>query len=249
MPSLPSNQDAEAGRRAWFATTHWSVVRTAADNATSNGQEALETLCRTYWSPLYYHVRRLGYGPEEAQDLTQAFFARFLEKNTVRLANRELGRFRTFLLTSLNHFLAHEWERAHAAKRGGAHPHLPWDQSCAESQYLLEPVSELSPEKLFDQRWALTLFQQALTRLRAEYETGGKAAQFDALKGFLTDAAEDGYAGVASRLGTSAGSVAVGVHRLRRRYGELVREEVAHTVASRVEIQEELRYLIELASA
>jgi RNA polymerase sigma-70 factor (ECF subfamily) len=155
---MPSTGDAGrkgSTRAQWFESTHWSVVLAACEDATPEGQKALERLCRTYWYPLYSYVRRRGHSPEDAQDLTQKFFQKFLEKKSVRFFNREEGKFRTFLLTSLNHFLAHEWERAHAAKRGGGHVHLPWDQSSAESQYAVEPASELAPEKIYDRRWGL----------------------------------------------------------------------------------------------
>ncbi|HXJ58558.1 MAG TPA: sigma-70 family RNA polymerase sigma factor [Verrucomicrobiae bacterium] len=247
---VPSEGQQSAGgspAKQWFTTTHWSVVLAAKQSSSPDGAAALELLCRTYWYPLYAYVRRQGYSPEDAQDLTQAFFEQFLEKGSVQLADRGRGKFRSFLLTSLKHFLTHEWEKARTLKRGGGHVHLSWDQTSAESQYQLEPVSELKPEKIFDQRWALALFQQALARLRQEYAATGKAPQFEELKAFLTDAAEDGgYAEVAARLDMPPRSVAVAVHRMRQRYGELVREEIAHTVASRGEIQEELRYLIEL---
>jgi RNA polymerase sigma-70 factor (ECF subfamily) len=161
--------------------------------------------------------------------------------------SRERGKFRSFLLTSLEHFLDHEWERVHAAKRGGGQVHLSWDQTSAESKYQLEPVSELTPEKVFDQRWAMALFQHALARLQQEYVASGKAQQFEALKSFLTDVADDGgYAGVAAKLNMTHPAVAVAVHRLRKRYGELVREEVAHTIAHPADLQDELRYLMGL---
>jgi RNA polymerase sigma-70 factor (ECF subfamily) len=230
-----------------FATTHWSVVITAGHQSSPNAREALEKLCRTYWFPLYAYVRRQGKSPEDAQDLTQAFFAWFLERSFLQQADRGRGRFRSFLLASLNHFLAHERERALALKRGGKQVHVAWDLMTAENCYHQEPASELAPEKIFDQRWALALFQQALGRLRLEYATAGKRELFEQLKIFLTNVADvGGYESVAARLGMAPGSIAVAVHRLRQRYGELVKEEIAHTVASPTEVQDELRYLIEL---
>jgi RNA polymerase sigma-70 factor (ECF subfamily) len=230
-----------------FATTHWSVVISAGHQSSPNAEEALEKLCRTYWYPLYAYVRRQGKSPEDAQDLTQAFFAWFLERSFLRQADRGRGRFRSFLMTSLNHFLAHERERAQALKRGGRQVHIPWDLAAAENRYHLEPSSDASPDKNFDQRWALALFHQALGRLRLEYANAGKHEMFEQLKTFLTNLAGDGgYEGVAARLGMAPGSIAVAVHRLRQRYGELVKEEIAHTVASPTEVQDELRYLIEL---
>jgi RNA polymerase sigma-70 factor (ECF subfamily) len=199
------------------------------------------------WYPLYAYVRRQGRSAEDAQDLTQAFFAKLLEKKSLRHAQKERGRFRTFLLTSLKNFLSQEWGRAKAAKRGGGIIHLSWDQTSAEERYQLEPVSDLTPDKVFEQRYALTLFQQALTRLRDESVAAGNSDRFEQLKGFLTDEPAPGaYKAAAERLGMSPESVAVSVHRLRQRYGELVREGIAQTVATPAEVQEELRYLITL---
>ncbi len=246
------NRLAAATGGPWFATTHWSLVLRAGDSAAPDGSDALERLCRTYWYPLYCYVRWRGHTAEDAQDLTQAFFAQFLRKKALRLADPERGKFRTFLLTSLNNFLIHERERANTVKRGAGQSHVPWDQSQAETQYRLEPalpVAWEAPENSFDRQWALALFQQALGRLRQEHATTGKLIQFEELKGFLTSTADEGgYADVAARLQMTARSVAVLVHRLRQRYGELAREEVAHTVASRAEIKNELRYLIELVA-
>jgi RNA polymerase sigma factor (sigma-70 family) len=232
---------------ARFATTHWSVVLAAGHDSSPNAEAALETLCRVYWFPLYTYVRRKGHSPEDAQDLTQAFFERLLQQHTLSRARRERGRFRSFLLTSLQNFLGHEWEKARAEKRGGGCRPLPWDQVSAESSYQLEAVSELPPDRAFEQRWALALFQQALNRLHEEFVLAGKGEVFEQLKCFLTqETGENGYAGVAERLGMTPSTVPVAVHRLRKRYGELVREEIAHTVSSSAEIEEEMRYLIAL---
>jgi len=158
--ALPdSNVGCSPPRGQWFATTHWSVVLAAGEGNSAQATDALEKLCRTYWLPLYAYVRRKGSGPEDAQDLTQEFFARLLEKNVLSQARRERGRFRSFLLTSLQNFLVHEWERARAKKRGGGNRPLPWDQQSAESRYQLEAASDLTPDKAFERRWALTLFQ------------------------------------------------------------------------------------------
>jgi len=247
MPSPGDQESQTPPKEKWFATTHWSVVLTAGHDSAPGAQEALEKLCRTYWYPLYAHVRRLGHSPEDAQDLTQAFFAKLLEKKSLRHAQKERGRFRTFLLTSLKNFVSHEWERAQTAKRGGGSTHLSWDQTSAEERYRLEPASDLTPDKVFEQRWAMTLFQEALARLREESVAAGKSDRFEQLKGFLTEEpAEGAYKAVAGRLGMSSDSVAVSVHRLRQRYGELVREAIAQTVATAAEMQEELRYLIGL---
>jgi len=233
----------------WFTTTHWSVVLTAGDDSSPKAQEALEQLCRTYWYPLYAYVRRKGYGPEDAQDLTQEFFARFLEKNCLSRADRTRGRFRSFLLTSLQNFLVKEWQRARAEKRGGGQTFIRWDEQAPESRYQLEAASDLTPDKIFEQRWASALFQQALGRLRQEFTAARKAEQFDQLKGFLSgESGEGAYAGVAEKAGMTSGAVAVAVHRLRQRYGQLVREEIANTVTNPAEIEEEMRYLIALMS-
>jgi RNA polymerase sigma-70 factor (ECF subfamily) len=247
-PSLP-NEVAGVPARQWFATTHWSVVLNAADSSAPGAQEALEQLCRTYWYPLYAHVRRQGHSQEDAQDLTQEFFFRFLNKAHLGRADRDRGLFRSFLLTSLKNFLRHEWEKARAEKRGGGRTFLAWEEEGAEGRYQRELTSQLAPDQLFEQRWAMTLLQNALARLQKEYAAAGKSAQFEELKPFLsTEPGEGAYAAVASRLGISTGAVAVAVHRLRQRYGELVREEVAHTVSSPAEVQEELRYLMDLMS-
>jgi len=234
----------------WFATTHWSVVLSAGDPSSPEAAGALEKLCRTYWLPLYTYVRRNGHSPEDAQDLTQAFFANFLEKNSVGRARRERGRFRSFLLTSLQNFLAHEWEKARTAKRGGGVSPLAWDELSPEILYQLEPGPDLPPDKAFARRWAMTLFQQALARVNEEFTQAGKAEIFNELKAFLSETTdESGYATAAARLAMAPGAVAVAVHRLRKRYGEFVREEIANTVTRPEEIEDEMRYLIELMSA
>jgi RNA polymerase sigma-70 factor (ECF subfamily) len=242
-----SNQEHKPQPGQWFATTHWSVVLAAGHDSSPGAQEALEKLCSAYWYPLYAYVRRQGRSPEDAQDLTQAFFAKLLKKNSLRHAQKERGRFRTFLLTSLKHFLSNEWKRAQSAKRGGGRIHLSWDQTSAEERYQLEPVLDLTPDKVFEQRYALTLFQQALISLREESVVEGKSDRFEQLKGFLTDEPAAGaYKAAAERLGMSSDAVAVSVHRLRQRYAELVREGIAQTVDGPAEVQEELRYLIGL---
>jgi RNA polymerase sigma-70 factor (ECF subfamily) len=192
-------------------------------------------------------VRRQGHNPEDAQDLTQEFFARFLQKEHLGRANRDRGRFRTFLLTSLQNFLRHEWEKVRAQKRGGGRTAVPWDDELAETNYRLEVSDQLTPDQIFEQRYALALFRNALARLQEEAAAKGKSALFEELKGFLSaDPGEETYADIAFRLGSSSGAVAVAVHRLRQRYAELVREEVAHTVATPAEAEEEMRYLIKL---
>jgi DNA-directed RNA polymerase specialized sigma24 family protein len=232
-------------RGQWFATTHWSVVLAAADVASDDAKAALEKLCRTYWFPLYAYVRHQGHGSEEAKDLTQGFFARLLEKNYLGQVDRRKGKFRSFLLASLRHFLSDERDRANAAKRGGGQSLVSFDAQGAEQRYRLEPVDEVSPDKVFDRRWAVALLEEAQWRLREEYATAGKGELFDALAGGgVATAAEATYAELAARWAMSESAVKSAAHRLRQRYHELVRNEVAHTVANPAELDEEIRYLV-----
>jgi len=225
---------------AQFTTTHWSVVRAAPESAS-----ALETLCCTYWYPLYAYVRRRGHSPEEAEDLTQEFFARLLAGKDLSGVDRAKGKFRSFLLAALNHFLANEWDRATAAKRGGDQVLISLDDDNAEERYRMEPSVEVTPEKLFERSWARTIMAQALAQLRAEYAADGKTQQFEQIKCFLTEeTAEGGYSSVAAQLKTSTGAVAVAVHRMRQRYRELVRHEIARTVTTPVELEDEIRQLL-----
>jgi len=229
-----------------FATTHWSVVLAATGDSTESAV-ALEQLCRTYWHPLYAYVRRLGHLPHDAQDLTQAFFSELLRKQYFRAADRQRGRFRSFLLTALRHFMAHEWEKACALKRGGGIAPLSWDEQTAEQWYHQETGTLSTPEQAYDRSWALRVFEQSLLRLRQECHESGKASQFDRLKQYLTqDPAPGAYNAEAAELGLSSNALAVAVHRLRQRYAALVREEVAQTVAQSDQVEEELRYLISL---
>ena len=234
---------------AWFATTHWSVVLSARDPASPQSEEALEALCRAYWCPLYAYLRRQGRSPHDAQDLTQEFFARLLHKDYLHAVAREKGRFRTFLLVALKRFLADESDRAHAQKRGGGVACLSLDAEAAEHRYGAEPVDTLTPERLYERHWALALLDRTMARLRQEFVASGKADEFAILKTFLT--AEKGavsYAEVAPQLGLSAGALRVAAHRLRRRYRDLFREEIAHTVADPAEIEEEIRHLMTVLS-
>jgi len=204
----------------------------------------LEKLCKVYWYPLYAFVRRQGRAPHDAQDLTQEFFARLLEKNYLEDVDRAKGKFRSFLLASMKHFLANEWDRARAQKRGGALTHIPIDTQFAETRYGLEPAHDQTPEKLFERRWALTLLNNVLDRLRAEHVAAGKAEQFDELKVALTaDKKSISYASLGGRLRMTEGAVKVAVHRLRARYREVLRAEIAQTVASAEEVEEEIRQL------
>jgi RNA polymerase sigma-70 factor (ECF subfamily) len=230
-----------------FATTHWSVVLSASRPESAHYHQALESLCRTYWFPLYAYLRRHGYDTHQAEDHTQAFLAGLLEKHGLRLAEPQRGKFRSFLLAALKHFLANERARAGAQKRGGGLRVLSLDCENAEAQYALEPRDELSPEKLFERSWAMTVLDRAMTRLRAEAAAAAKKQeQFDCLKTYLT-ASENAaaYREAAARLGMTEGAVKVAVHRLRKRYRELLRDEIAHTVASQDEIDEEIRHLFD----
>ncbi|MBI5383921.1 MAG: sigma-70 family RNA polymerase sigma factor [Verrucomicrobia bacterium] len=232
-----------------FVTTHWSVVLSAGESQSPQAHEAITQLCQTYWYPLYAFVRRQGYGPHDAQDLTQEFFARLLQSHFFACADRRRGRFRSFLLASMKHFLMHEWEKARALKRGGGQHLLPLDAAAGETRYTQEPTDNVTPDKLFERRWALTLLERVLDRLREDCASTGKAALFDALKPTLTGERSGlAYAEVGARLGLSEGAVKVAVHRLRHRYGQLLREEIAHTVASPAEVDEELRYLLAVLS-
>ncbi len=228
-----------------FVTTHWSVVLSARQKNSPQSAAALETLCRTYWYPLYAYVRRQGHSPPDAQDLTQEFFARLLEKDYLKAAAREKGRFRTFLIVALKRFLANEWDRAHAQKRGGGQPILSLDTELAEQRYRIEPVEGATAERIFERRWALTLLDRTMAHLREEFTAAGKAAEFDRLKTCLTaERGEISYAELGAASGLSEGAARVAVHRLRKRFREVFREEIAHTVSSAEEIEEEVRYLM-----
>jgi RNA polymerase sigma-70 factor (ECF subfamily) len=226
-----------------FATTRWTVVMQAGTDS-PDAQQALETLCRNYWYPLYAYVRRQGHSPHDAQDLTQAFFARLLEKNYLADVQREKGRFRSFLLASLKHFLANEWDRERALKRGGGRKLIALDEDSAESRYKLEPNVDLSADKIYERRWALTLLDQVLAKLRSEFERDGKLEHFETLKQYLSAGRTSvSYAQAADKLGMNEGAIKVAVHRLRKRYRELLRAEIAQTVATASEIDAEIRYL------
>lgn len=230
---------------ASFRTTHWSAVLNARDPNGPQARQALAELCQTYWYPLYAYIRRRGNNPTEAEDLTQSFFARLLEKNYIGDITPGMGRFRSFLLTSLKHFLANEWDRAQTRKRGGGHVVLSLDDADVEQRYQLEMVDNVTPETLFEQRWVLNLLDRVLVRLRAEFVASEKAELFDQLKIFLSaDQPSGAYRDIAARTGVAEGTLKVAVHRLRRRYGELLRAAIADTVHDPAEVEDELRYLI-----
>jgi RNA polymerase sigma-70 factor (ECF subfamily) len=227
-----------------FASTRWSLVVAAAQRDAAESQEALASLCELYWYPLYAYARRRLPTIEDAQDLTQEFFVRLQERDYLRQADPQRGRFRSFLLTAFKHFLANERERANAQKRGGGRKPLPLDFQSGESRFRREPGHEATVEALYERGWALTLLQQTLARLREEQALAGKARLFECLKETLT--AEDTirpYAELAAELDMSTEAIKVTVHRLRRRYGELLRAEIAQTVMTDEEIEDELRDL------
>jgi RNA polymerase sigma factor (sigma-70 family) len=233
----------EVARQAVFATTHWSVVLAAGRGDSPQAQDSLEKLCQTYWLPLYAYVRRRGYAEADAKDLTQAFFAWLLERDWLERADQERGRFRSFLLTSMSGFLSNEWDKARAQKRGGGRTiSLPFD--AADTSCRWEPADNFTPEQSFEWRWALTLLDQVMNRLCADYGGQGKANLFEQLKPcLLGERSAQPYAALAPKLGMTEGSVKVAVHRLRQRYRQLLREEIANTVAKPEEIEEEMRHL------
>jgi len=234
-------------RREWFGTTSWSNLARAQGGDDELARAALEKLCQSYWYPLYVYVRRRGYKAEDAEDLTQAFFFQVLEKNYLGAVDRRKGKFRSFLLAALNHFLSNERDFRNAEKRGGGKKLISLDEQAAEERYQHEPFTEVSPEVIFEQRWANTVVEQAQQCLREEYKAAGKSELFDALRTFLTEGAGSGdYTQVAPRLKMSPATVAVAVHRLRQRFGEVIREEIAKTVARPEEVEPELRHLVEV---
>lgn len=234
----PSDQ---SGR---FPTTQWSRVILAGDPDAPLARESLAELCNAYWYPLYAYIRRRGYDPEKAKDLTQDFFARALEKGLLAEADPARGRFRSFLRTVCADFLCNRRDWEHARKRGGGRTILPIDATGAEGQYARELADGLTPERIFDRSWALTLLRRVLDQLGQEYDEAGKAATFEALRGVLAgDGEASSYAAVAARLGTTEGAARVAAHRLRRRYGELLRQEIAATVADPAQVDDEIRDL------
>jgi RNA polymerase sigma-70 factor (ECF subfamily) len=227
-----------------FATTHWSVVLTAQGESPA-AREALEKLCRTYWRPVYSFIRRQGVGPEEAEDFTQSFFALLLERRDFDAVRREKGRLRSYLLTSLKHFLASERRRAMTVKRGKGQQVIPLEELRATARVEMEPADPLSADRVYERRWALTLMEQVLRRLKDEYYTAGNGELFESLKQLLPDEPEaQSRADIASQLGMTDNALRQAFHRFRLRYQALLREEISHTVAIASDIQDELRHLI-----
>jgi len=233
-----------------FATTHWTVVLAAGQRHTPQSDHALEELCRAYWFPLYAYVRRRGHSKEDAEDSVQAFFARFLAKNYLEGLSAERGRFRAFLLASLKHFLANEWDKSQRQKRGGGVGHLSLDWETADTKFQVAAQNVPSPDQAYDREWALALLSKVIERLQAECAADGKGKWFAHLKGFLaTGQAEQAHRDVAEALGMAPGAVRVAVHRLRKRYRVLLREEIAQTLSDPTQVDEEMRALFGAFSA
>jgi DNA-directed RNA polymerase specialized sigma24 family protein len=246
-PPTPAG-GAEA-KAQWFATTHWSAVIAAGAGSSATADEALQELCRTYWPPLYAYIRRQGYDRHDAEDLTQGFFLLLLEKNFFGVADKQKGKLRSFLLKALNHFLNGQRDRANAAKRGGGKHLLSLDENLGEELVTIQPAADSTPETEFQKNWALTVLRRALSKLHHESMAERKSPIFEELKPFLEGDARPGeYSAVAARLGMTPNAVAVTVHRLRQRYRELVRAEIANTVASPEDIEDEMRTLFSVLS-
>jgi RNA polymerase sigma factor (sigma-70 family) len=240
--TIPTGLEATPGSA--FGTTHWSVVVSAGRSDTKRARDALGKLCQTYWSPLYAYVRRAGHSPADAQDLTQEFFGRLLERNTFARADPQRGRVRSFLLASLKHFLVNEWKKDRARKRGGRAQMIPLQLDTAETRCAQLAATGDTPDRAFDRQWALALLETVLDRLRQEYVDSGREDLFAGLKDTLAGGrAEIPYRDLGVQLGMSEGAVKVAAHRLRRRYRELLREEIAHTVVGPEQVEEELRQL------
>ena len=249
MSTSSSNRKSIRAAAGRFASTQWSLVLAAGRRSTPEGEQALTKLCGAYWPPIYAYLRRRGYLPPEAEDLTQSFFVRLLEKNHLRNASPERGKFRSFLLASLKHFLANEWDRMRAQKRGGGAQVISLDEQTAEARYVLEPRDESSAEKIYERRWALTVLEQVLARLEQECAATGKANQFRHLKDHMMAESSAPLALLAQRLNMTPSAVKVAVHRLRKRYRALLREEIAQTVSSPAEIDAELRHLFSVIAS
>jgi RNA polymerase sigma factor (sigma-70 family) len=247
MQSSKNGGASAAHGQTLFVTTRWSVVLKVQNKESPESKDALETLCQVYWYPVYALVRGSGYAPHDAQDLTQAFYARLLAKDYLRVVTPDKGRFRTFLRMALKRFLAQEWQRLHAQKRGGHAPHLSFDAELAEHRFLRETTVTLTPDRIYDRRWALTLLDQAMTRLEREYIEAGKTTLLRQLQPHLTT--KQGsipYPEIAAALQTTEGAARVAVHRLRKRFRELFREAIADTVSGPEQVEPELRHVLEI---
>ncbi len=241
----PSIQN-DAPQRSIFVTTHWSIVQAAGGETTTRARAALEKLCQIYWYPLYSYVRRRGHSPEDAKDLTQAFFLRLLEQQSLANANPDLGRFRSFLLGALNHFLVSEWKKTQSKRRGGGYQIFSLDWAAAERRFDLEPADPATPDRAFDKQWATALLDEVLRQLENEYRREGKSELFQVLKQTLAGPRESQpYANLAGQLRMKEGALRVAVHRLRKRYRALLQAEIASTVTSPEEAKEEMAYLFQ----
>lgn len=241
MSDMDTRPASSEGPRV-FPITRWSVVL-AARQPTPESAHALEAICRAYWYPLYAYIRRSGHSPHDAQDLTQAFFCRLLEKRLLNFADREKGRLRAFLITSLKNFMRNEWRRAATLRRGGGQVQAQFDTAFAESRFAADNQS-LGPDETYDQQWAFTLLDLTVKRLQSEFATAGKPDEFEALKGCLMTArGEIDYAKMAFKLGGNEGAARVAVHRLRKRFREIYREEISQTLAEGADVEAELRHL------
>jgi RNA polymerase sigma-70 factor (ECF subfamily) len=240
---MSASKDSSVPAPSDFRTTHWSVVLAAAHPDAPERQSALTALCQSYWYPLYAFARRQGRNPQEAEDLTQEFFGRLLAKNRLASVRPENGRFRSFLLASLKNFLANDWDHNHAVKRGGNRTIISWDNQPGEERYLREPTHDATPEKLFEQSWALTLIASVLEQLRKDYADTGKGHLFEAIHSYLEEDGTQTYAEMAATLNMTEGAVKMAVLRLRENFRRRLRSEIAQTVGSAGEIDEELRHL------
>lgn len=246
-PNTMSGSDSQptvANAATQFTTTRWSLVLAAQNDFPGGANDALAELCLAYWFPLYAFIRRRGYNTHDAQDLTQEFFYRLLDRNYLSAVDHRKGRFRSFLLAALEHFLANEWRRGQAQKRGGGKPAISIDDT-AEARYLREPQTDLSPERIYEQRWALAFLDRVIHQLRQEFVDAGKQTTFDAIKIFLTgDRNNESHLALASRLGTTEAALKMSISRLRQRYGELLRAEISNLVVRPEDIEDELRALL-----
>jgi RNA polymerase sigma factor (sigma-70 family) len=234
---------------AAFATTRWSRVIRAGSSSQPDSQEALANLCGEYWGPLYHFARRKGHPPEDAQDLTQGFILSLLENNGIALANRERGKFRTFLLSAFCNYLANEHRQRTAQKRGGGRAPISWDAECEEG-FLQQASDRMTPELQYEKSWALALLDRVMRRLRSEYEKADRLPLYEAIQPYMSGAeGRPGYTRLSAALGMSESAVTVAMHRMRRRYGEFLREEIAHTVTSSEEVEDELRHLMHVVAA
>jgi RNA polymerase sigma factor (sigma-70 family) len=249
MAAHDSKQLSAHGDR--FATTHWSMVVSAGRSPSPEASRSLAILCENYWFPLYAFVRRAGYSADDAQDLTQEFFVRLLAENYLASADRHRGRFRSFLLGAMKHFLANQERSQGAQKRGGHRPVISLDFQSGENRYRqIEPVDNLTPERLYEKRWALALLDLVLSRLREEFRAAGKLTLFDTLKPCLAGGStKPAYPAIAEELGMSEGAVKVAAHRLRRRYRHLLKEEIARTIVAPETLEDELGDLLAALSS